>query len=116
MRRVIEERDSFKGAAASFASSLIAGSLYEHYGFRHGGKLDLLMGVWKCLHYGSMLHLVYESSVKDPTILTDANYGQPIRFPVAGEPRFRPLAVEAWRNEFLTLPVEFGGLDQYHID
>ena len=63
-----------------------------------------------------MLHLVCESSVKDSTVLTDANFGQPIRFPVEDELRFRPFAVEAWRNEFLTSPLEFGGLDQYHID
>ena len=37
--RIIEDRDSLKGAAASFASSLIAGSLYEHYGFQHEGNL-----------------------------------------------------------------------------
>ena len=63
-----------------------------------------------------MLHLVYESSVKDSTVLTDANFDQPIYFPMEDEPRFRPLAVEDWRNEFLTSPVEFGSLDQYHID
>jgi len=49
--------------------------------------------------------------VKDSEVLKDVNPGQPIRFPVEERPRFKPLSVEDWKNEFLVAPVDFGGLD-----
>jgi len=53
--------------------------------------------------------------VKDSEVLEDVNPGQPIRFPVEDKPRFQPLAVENWKNDFLVAPVGFGGLDHDHL-
>ena len=53
--------------------------------------------------------------VKDSKVLKDVTPGQPIRFPVEDKPRFQPLSVEAWKNEFLVSPVGFSGLDYEHI-
>jgi hypothetical protein len=50
--------------------------------------------------------------VEDSKVLKDVNPGQPIRFPVEEKPRFKPLSVDDWKNEFLVAPVEFGGLGQ----
>jgi hypothetical protein len=52
--------------------------------------------------------------VKDSVVLKDVYPGQPIRFPVEGTPRFQPLSVEEWKNEFLVAPTGFGGLDTDH--
>jgi N-acyl-D-aspartate/D-glutamate deacylase len=53
--------------------------------------------------------------VKDSEVLKDVNPGQPIRFPVEKKGRFKPLAIEAWQNEFLVAPMGFGGLDEPHV-
>jgi N-acyl-D-aspartate/D-glutamate deacylase len=53
--------------------------------------------------------------VKDSVVLKDVNPGQPIRFPVEKEGKFKPLAVEAWQNEFLVAPTGFHGLDDAHV-
>ncbi len=45
--------------------------------------------------------------VKDSEVLKDVNSGQPIRFPVEDGPRFQPLALEDWQNEFLVAPEEW---------
>lgn len=50
--------------------------------------------------------------VKNSVVLKDVNPGQPIRFPVEDEPRFKPLSSEGWQNEYLVSPAEFGGLDR----
>jgi len=49
--------------------------------------------------------------VKDSVVLKDVYPGQPIRFPVEDAPRFQPLSVDAWQNEFLVAPSGFNGLD-----
>jgi cytosine/adenosine deaminase-related metal-dependent hydrolase len=58
--------------------------------------------------------------VRESRVLKDVHPGQPIRFPVESKPRFRPLSVEQWKNDFLVAPVEFGGLDNQfdhqHLD
>ena len=54
--------------------------------------------------------------MKDQEPLKGVNPGQPIRFPVENKPRFQPLSVESWKNGYLVSPVEFGGLDNDHID
>lgn len=36
--------------------------------------------------------------VNDSVVLKDVNPGQPIRFTVEDEPRFKPLSVEEWQN------------------
>jgi len=53
--------------------------------------------------------------VKDSKVLKDVNPGQPIRFPVEKKGRFKPLATEAWKNEFLVAPTGFHGLDDAHM-
>ena len=52
--------------------------------------------------------------VKDSVVRKDVYPGQPIRFPVEDEPRFQPLSVDAWKNEFLVAPSGFNGLDIDH--
>ena len=53
--------------------------------------------------------------VKESKVLKDVNPGQPIRFPVENEGRFKALAIDAWQNEFLVAPVGFYGLDDGHV-
>ncbi|MGC5197218.1 amidohydrolase family protein [Aphanothece microscopica] len=53
--------------------------------------------------------------VRDSRVLQDVNPGQPIRFPVEAKPRFRPLSVDRWKNDFLVAPVDFGGLEPNHL-
>jgi len=50
--------------------------------------------------------------VKESVVLKDVTPGQPIRFPVEEKPRFTPLSVEDWKNEYLVAPVDFGGLER----
>lgn len=49
--------------------------------------------------------------VKDSEVLAGVFPGQPIRFPVEDQNRFKPISVEEWKNKNLVSPVEFGGLD-----
>lgn len=51
--------------------------------------------------------------VRNSRVLKDVNPGQPIRFPVEAKARFTPLSVKEWKNEYLTTPIDFGGLDQH---
>jgi cytosine/adenosine deaminase-related metal-dependent hydrolase len=53
--------------------------------------------------------------VRDSRVLQDVNPGQPIRFPVEAKPRFQPLSVDKWKNDFLVAPVDFGGLEPNHL-
>lgn len=53
--------------------------------------------------------------VKDSKVLKGVFPGQPIRFPVEDKSKFEPLSVEAWKNNWLSSPVEFGGLDHDHM-
>ena len=53
--------------------------------------------------------------VKESKVLKGVFPGQPIRFPVEDKSKFEPLSVEAWKNNWLSSPVEFGGLDHDHM-
>nr|WP_285817828.1 amidohydrolase family protein [Echinimonas agarilytica] len=55
--------------------------------------------------------------VRNSVVLKNVFPGQPIRFPVEEEARFKPLSVEEWRNKKLSSPVRFvgyGGLEREH--
>jgi hypothetical protein len=56
-----------------------------------------------------------EIVVKDSVVLKDVNPGQPIRFPVEENPRFKSLSLEGWQDEYLVAPTGFHGLDIEHI-
>jgi len=56
-----------------------------------------------------------EIVVKDSVVLKDVNPGQPIRFPVEENPRFKPLSLEGWQDDYLVAPTGFYGLDIEHI-
>lgn len=49
--------------------------------------------------------------VKDSVVLKDINPGQPIRFPVEKNGRFKPLNEKSWRGQYLSEAVDFGGLN-----
>jgi len=53
--------------------------------------------------------------VRNSEVLKDVHPGQPVRFPVEEEPRFRPLSIEGWQDRFLVAPTGFHGLDDGHI-
>jgi len=53
--------------------------------------------------------------VKDSGVLKDVNPGQPIRFPVQKQGRFKPLSIKGWQSEFLVAPTGFYGLDEGHV-
>jgi cytosine/adenosine deaminase-related metal-dependent hydrolase len=56
-----------------------------------------------------------EIVVSDSIVRKDVNPGQPIRFPVEDKPRFKPLSLEGWQDEYLVSPTGFHGLDIEHI-
>jgi dihydroorotase-like cyclic amidohydrolase len=49
--------------------------------------------------------------VKDSVVLKDVNPGQPIRFEIEKEGRFKALDEKAWKGQFLVSPDGFHGLD-----
>ena len=54
--------------------------------------------------------------VKDSVVLKDVNPGQPIRFDVQEEGRFKALDENSWKGQFLTAPTGFFGLDPQHYE
>lgn len=54
--------------------------------------------------------------VKDSKVLKGINPGQPIRFHVEGEGRFKPLSAKNWKNEYLVPSVDFSSLGHDHLD
>ena len=67
--------------------------------------------------------------MKDSEPLKGINPGQPIRFPVEKESRFKGLSAEKWEGKYTVTPIDFGGgvqgsqpksvgvpVDQPHID
>ena len=47
--------------------------------------------------------------MKDSEPLKGVNPGQPIRFEIQEEGRFKPLSVESWTKTFYAAPIDFGG-------
>ena len=52
--------------------------------------------------------------IRDSVVLKAVNPGQPIHFPIEEAPRFEPLSVENWKNEYLVAPeASFNALDSF---
>ena len=47
--------------------------------------------------------------MKDSEPLKGVNPGQPIRFPVEKEGRFKGLSAEKWKGKYTVTPIDFGG-------